>query len=126
MSVLATKEAYTIEEGENGDAGEVLRQAQRSFVADHLGRWLPALGQRMAEAAGSGFYGAIGRFAGSFIASECRRMEIACGPEYLELQPEESSPDSTLTCGVEESCPSGPTSSAPVQLEIDPAIGRQE
>jgi DMSO reductase family type II enzyme chaperone len=126
MSVLAAKEAYVIEEGKSGDAGEVLRHAQRSFVADHLGQWLPALGQRMAEAAGPGFYGAIGRFAGSFIASECRRMEITCGPEYLELRPEESSPEDPLTCGVEESCPSGPASSPPIQLEIDPAIGQQE
>ncbi len=123
MSVLAAKEVYAIQT-DNPEAQQICHDAQRSFVADHIGRWFPAFATRLQDADPDGFYGKLGKFAREFIKSECRRFHAACGPQFLELRPIDPARDAAIQCGVEESCPgasSGPQrgSQALVQLGID-------
>ena len=120
MSVLAAKEAYALNL-DDGEALTILGDAQRSFLADHLGRWLPALAQRVRAADPGGFYGAVADFAACFIAAECRRFEITCGPRYLELRPADESSDAAITCGADASCPENAADPL-VQISIDPSM----
>jgi TorA maturation chaperone TorD len=46
MSALALKEAWAIGE-EDHDGLEVTRQAERAFLADHLGRWAPVFAEAL-------------------------------------------------------------------------------
>ena len=104
MSTLASKLVYAIEHG-NVEAEEILNDAQRSFLTDHLGRWLPALAGRLQEADATGFYGQLGRFIQRFIEWECRRFDTTCGPAFVELRAADPERDTTIQCGVEDCCP---------------------
>ncbi|HEY7363464.1 MAG TPA: molecular chaperone TorD family protein [Methylomirabilota bacterium] len=46
MSALAVKEAWAIGE-EDQEGLEITRQAERGFLADHLGRWAPAFAEAL-------------------------------------------------------------------------------
>ncbi len=121
MGVLALKEIYALETA-NADAQQVVSDAQRSFLADHSGRWMPAVASRLTKADPEGFYGRLGRFLGEFIASECDRFEVRQGPQLLELRPIDLERDANIECGVETSCPgaSAPAEGQPlVQIGID-------
>jgi TorA maturation chaperone TorD len=99
MSALCEKEAYA---GPSGDAGglEICRHAQRQFLRSHLGRWLPAFAQRLADA-DRGFYRLAADFAASFIESECRRLQVPHGSPYLRLRPVDAERETEQTCGPE-------------------------
>ncbi len=121
MGVLALKELYALET-DNTDAQQVVSDAQRSFLADHAGRWMPAVASRLTKADPEGFYGRLGRFLEAFIAAECKRFKVRQGPQLLELRPVDPQRDATIDCGVETSCPgaSAPASGdALVQIGID-------
>jgi DMSO reductase family type II enzyme chaperone len=121
MGVLALKAVYALET-DNADAQQIVSDAQRTFLADHAGRWMPAVALRLTKADPKGFYGRLGRFLGEFIASECDRFEVRRGPQLLELRPADPERDAKIECGVETSCPgaSAPAEGQPlVQIGID-------
>ncbi len=124
MSVLAARQAHVIET-DNEQARQIICDAQRSFLTDHMGWWLPAFASRLQEADPDGLYGRVGMCLREFIKAECRHFDTACGPEYLELRPTDSQHETTLQCGVEESCPGAATGAIPaggesfVQLRVD-------
>ncbi len=112
LSVLAAKQVYAIET--NNSAGrEILQDAQRSFLADHIARWVPAMATRLQDADPEGFYGRLGRFIQSFIAAECKHFGVSCGPRLLQLRTIDPQRDASIECGIEESCPGA----APAQQE---------
>lgn len=121
MGVLALKAVYALETN-NADAQQVVSDAQRSFLADHAGRWMPAVASRLTKADPEGFYGRLGRFLGEFIASECNRFGVRGGPHLLDLRSIDPERDAKIECGVETSCPGA---AAPaegqqlVQIDID-------
>lgn len=123
MSVLCLKEAYAVEVADRDNIG-ICRDAQRSFLKDHLARWIVAFAYRVTQADPRGFYGAIARFTDAFVTAECRRFDIPTGLQTLELRPADPELDTNIQCGAVESC-SGSTESELVQLDIDPAGGRQ-
>jgi DMSO reductase family type II enzyme chaperone len=97
MLVLARKEAYALERCEP-DMLAVTRKATRDFLRDHIGRWLPALGARLAREDTAGFYTALGQLAVAFVVAECGRVGVAAGPELLRLRSAE--PDGApMACG---------------------------
>ncbi len=98
MSVLCTKEAYAIKEG-NPDHLDISVNAQRDFLKDHLARWLPAFANRVQQADPQGFYGKLAGFASAFVLAECRRFEITAGPHTVELRPADPVLDTSLSCG---------------------------
>ncbi len=59
MHVLAHKEAIAIESDET-EHMEIVRDAQRKFVSDHLGRWTCKFKDRLIEASGGNFYSVLG------------------------------------------------------------------
>lgn len=96
LAFLCRKEAYALEQGD----GEMLEQtckAQRLFLKDHLGRFGPAVGHKLARE-DEGFYGVLGRVCAAFLEEECRRLSLPVGPAHLELRSPE--PDEVpMACG---------------------------
>jgi DMSO reductase family type II enzyme chaperone len=97
MLVLARKEAYALEAGDAAMLEET-RRAARLFLRDHLGRWAPAFGGKLAREDPEGFYGGLGRLGTVFVTAECRRVGVSAGPELLRLRSAETA-DVPMACG---------------------------
>ncbi len=69
LYLVSLKEARAREEGEREHVA-VCRDAQRSFVRDHLGRWAPVIAGRIAVAGRGTFYAAAARLLRAFAARE--------------------------------------------------------
>ena len=97
LFVLARKEARALALGDE-PTREATCRAARLFLRDHLGRWAPALGAKLARLDPHGFHGALGRLLAAVVAAECRRAGVAAGPEFLRLR--STAPDDTpMACG---------------------------
>jgi DMSO reductase family type II enzyme chaperone len=105
MLVLARKEAYALQVGDAAMV-EDTRQAARLFLRDHLGRWAPAFGRKLAREDPEGFYGALGRLGAVFVTAECHRLGVTAGPELLRLR-------STAMADVPMACGSGTEARGP-------------
>lgn len=118
MSLLTAKEAHAALDGGGPEARTIVRDAQRSFLEDHLARWLPAFARRLVRADADGFYGSIGGLADAFIRVECRRLDAAAGSSLLELRPVDPERDTAIRCGPETGVP-GAGAGGLVQLGLD-------
>jgi len=100
MSVLAAKEAYAIQQNLDAEPLAIVRDAQRDFLREHLGRWSPAFGRRL-RAAADGPLAALGDFLRAFVEAECARAGVRAGSEDLLLRPvDESSERLCESCGI--------------------------
>lgn len=97
LAVLARKEAHALERGDaamrDGTAA-----AGRAFLRDHLGRWAPAFGRRLAREDAGGFHGALGALCAEFVEAECRRLGVPAGPALLRLRSTDDA-DVPMACG---------------------------
>jgi TorA maturation chaperone TorD len=97
LMVLARKEAYAIERDDPAMLNET-RRATRLFLKDHLGRWAPAFGMKLAREDPGGFFGALGTLCVDFVTLECTRVGVAAGPEFLRLRSTQPA-DVPMACG---------------------------
>jgi hypothetical protein len=97
MTVLCAKEARAIAT-DDGSLLESCFDAERSFLRDHLARWLPAFAHRVREAEGDGFYAALAEFSAHWIGHECRHFEMGQGPQLMELTPADPERDAEISC----------------------------
>jgi DMSO reductase family type II enzyme chaperone len=97
LLVLARKEAYALEVGDAAML-EGTQQGSRLFLRDHLGRWAPGFGMKLARDAAGEFYGRLGALTAAFVAGECRRVGVPAGPELLRLRSPEP-PEAPMACG---------------------------
>lgn len=108
MAYLALKERRAIERGE-AELREFCREAQRKFLAEHLGQWVPAFAMRLSARGGDGFYGALARTLEAFVKRELESLGATpadLGP--IDLLPVGDDPDDDCSrCGVAGSCPVG-------------------
>ncbi len=102
LAFLACKEAYEIEHREEDWRDEVCK-AERLFLRQHLGRFAPALGERLHQEDGGGFYGVLGVLLRGFVEAECRRLGVAAGPDNLVLRPD-TGDGAPMMCGGGEEC----------------------
>lgn len=83
LALLALKSAIAHATGD-AERQEICRAAERRFLADHIGRWLPALAGRIADRiAGSG-YAAVAAIAASTVAAHATAvgaLPIVLGPD---------------------------------------------
>ena len=104
MDFLNRKEARllgTRARGRQGDETlEATRQAARTFLGDHLGRFGCAFAARVASEDADGYFGALGRLLLTFVAAECGRVgvEAGAGPVELAVRPE-SIDETPMACG---------------------------
>jgi len=101
MSVLAAKEAYALEHQLDGDQIALGRDAQKKFLREHLGHWLPAFTRRLEREAGPGALAALAQFTREFVLSECARFGVTPGSEDLLLRPVDEAADCMCdSCGI--------------------------
>jgi DMSO reductase family type II enzyme chaperone len=111
LGFLARKEAFAIEAGDVAMEAAT-RGATRSFLRDHLGRFVPALTLRVGRQDPGGFYGALARLCRGFAESECARFGVPAGPETLCLRP--TADDGVpMACGDAAVCGEQPCDTAP-------------
>jgi len=98
MSVLCAKEAFGLH-SENAELSDTSNDGQRTFLRDHLARWLPAFCSRVSKADSDGPYARAAALAKVFLEAECRRFGITAGPTYLKLHPVDPQADVEISCG---------------------------
>jgi DMSO reductase family type II enzyme chaperone len=80
MNLLAVKECIALQEEGAGEHADVCRNAARAFLRDHLARWAPRLGQRLASAAVDPVYRTAGRLLGDFVAFDAETLDAENAP----------------------------------------------
>jgi DMSO reductase family type II enzyme chaperone len=97
LLVLARKEAHALEVAD-ADMLASTRSAGRAFLRDHLGRWAPGFGAKLAREDPRGFYGALGGLTAAAVTGECRRLDVPAGPDLLRLRSAELG-GAPMACG---------------------------
>jgi DMSO reductase family type II enzyme chaperone len=102
MAVLAAKEAYALEYQLDQGQLALCRDAQRTFLREHLARWTPAFTRRLAHLAGPGTsLAGLASFTREFIAAECAQFDFRPGSEEMLLRPVDAAAESLCdTCGI--------------------------
>lgn len=114
MSVLAAKEAYALEHQFDDQNVVLLRDAQKKFLREHLGRWTPAFTRRLARMADSTPLGALARLTCDFVLAECALYNVPPGSEDLLLRPVDQTGESLCaSCGI-SSLPPGATATGAI------------
>lgn len=98
MSAVCSREAHAHIRGDKTNA-DICLDAERTFLRDHLARWLPSLAHRLKAADPDGLFGALARFADAFVTAECSYFDIHAGPPTLELRPPDPVLDRAISCG---------------------------
>jgi TorA maturation chaperone TorD len=102
MDFLCRKDALlTSAEASDPSAVETLeatRQAARTFLRDHLGRFGRAFGTRLTAEDPHGYFGALGRVLATFLERECVRGGVQAGPIDLAVRPEDVD-QTPMACG---------------------------
>ena len=97
LAFLALKEIWAHDRGENATLVET-RRATKLFLRDHLARFAPAFGRRLADMDPAGFYGNLGRLLRCLVRGDCARLGIPCGPDLLRLRSVDE-PGVPMACG---------------------------
>ncbi|OGL42566.1 MAG: hypothetical protein A2042_09355 [Candidatus Schekmanbacteria bacterium GWA2_38_11] len=79
MYFLIFKENYAREHN-RGEDGKVCHEAQKKFLKEHLGTWVPLFTRLLSEKAGKGFYKSLALLTGDFLRSEV---------DFFKIEPEE-------------------------------------
>ncbi len=115
LSFLALKDAYALERGD-APMLEETRKATRLFLQNHLGRFLAAFANKLAQADQNGFYCTLGNLCLTFVTQECARLGIPLGPKRLSMRAvtDDKVP---MGCGDGADCPLMPGSANPEEAE---------
>lgn len=87
LCVLTAKEAWHWQHGAPEEPLQRCREAQRKFLREHAGQWMPAFARRLERLAEEPVLRAVARCTHAFIAEECRRLQVAPGSDQLGLRP---------------------------------------
>jgi DMSO reductase family type II enzyme chaperone len=85
LAFLDRKEAYA-RDGADPAMLAATQHARRRFLRDHLGRWGPAFGRRLAAEDRGGFFGTLGALCAELVTRDCARVGVPAGPELLRLR----------------------------------------
>ncbi len=94
---LCLKEAHALDHHEDGLL-DVCLAAQRRFLKDHLGRWLPAFTRLLEIEAGDGFHTALAAMARDWVDDNCRRVGVEPGDPRVELRLPAGEPEDCSRC----------------------------
>ena len=83
MNLLAVKESIALQEEGDGEHARICRDASRSFLRDHLGRWAPRLGALLAEADNGPVFGAAGRLLRDFVSFDAALIDAEGAPVHV-------------------------------------------
>lgn len=97
LCFLNRKEAHALEANDAAMLEET-RRAQRLFLKDHFGRFVPAFTKLLRREASESFYTALGDLCHDFARMECARFNVPLGSELLRLRPTDLV-DEGFNCG---------------------------
>jgi TorA maturation chaperone TorD len=97
LSFMTRKEAHALEQNDAAMLEET-RKAERLFLKDHFGRFVPAFVKMLSRENPDGFYVALGNLCNEFARLECARFNVPLGSELLRLRPTDLM-DGCFTCG---------------------------
>ncbi|GIW39830.1 MAG: hypothetical protein KatS3mg076_0407 [Candidatus Binatia bacterium] len=87
FAFLCRKEAFALETG-NTPMLEATVRAQRLFLKDHLGRFVPAFARSLSRAAPGSRYARIAAALKELVVSDSRRLRVPFGSEAMALRKE--------------------------------------
>jgi len=111
LSLLLIKQAYALEQGWT-DQYEIARDAARSFLRDHLGRWTGAVRDSVAERGDEPAYRALFEAAAAAVARECAAFDAV--PTPLTRAAADFMQASEFVCPRAQACADGASDSRPV------------
>ncbi len=100
-AVLLARQAALTETGDRGGV-EIVEDARRKFLTDHLGRVAPAIAQSPGVAA-SAMYGPIFQWTRALVEAECATLAVTPAP--LDFHQRAGEPDEALCCAAAVSPP---------------------
>jgi len=98
MDFVNRKEALFLATGSDDETLETTRNAARTFLRDHLGRFGRAFATRLMSEDPDGLFGVLGRVLLELVDDECRRLGLATGPIDLAVRPEVPD-EAPMACG---------------------------
>lgn len=111
MSFLSIKEAYAREHRDSAMLEDTLK-AQKLFLRDHLGRFLPTFAQQLSREDRAGFYTKLAALCLRFASLEAQRLGIGLGAANLPLRP--ANDDRVpMACGSGSECAAMPGAGMP-------------
>lgn len=75
MHFLLYKQAYAIE-NHGDEKAQICVDAQKKFLKEHIGKWVPLFSVLFARKAGEGFYSAVSVLTKEFLRLEMKLMEV--------------------------------------------------
>lgn len=109
MHFLTLKEAHATVKGHPEDKIALCQEAQRKFLDEHLGKWLPSFLSALKGKAASGPYRSLGKLTESFFTAEMERLSLKLRHGLQaptgEVQPDEE--DACLSCPLAEAIGGG-------------------
>jgi TorA maturation chaperone TorD len=98
LDFMCRKEAFLLATGADDETLEVTRQAARTFLRDHLGRFGRAFATRVRVEDPDGFFGMLGVTLFELLDEECIRLGITAGPVDLAVRPDVPD-EAPMACG---------------------------
>lgn len=115
LSFLAMKEAFALENRDPAMLEETVK-AQKLFVRDHLGRFLPTFAHHLGREDRTGFYVKLADLSLRFISQESNRLGVRSGAANLPLRP--ANDDRVpMACGSGAECAAMPGACAPEEAD---------
>ena len=111
LSFLAMKEAYALEHGDSAMLAET-RKAEKLFLRDHLGRFLPTFAQQLSREDPAGFYAHLADLCLRFVSQETDRLAIRLRAVNLPLRPADDD-RVPMACGSGTECTAMPGACVP-------------
>lgn len=111
LSFLAAKEAYAVEHDDN-EMLEETRKAQKLFLKDHLGRFLPTFAQTLRRENAPAFYAALADLCLRLVRQESGRFNVTLGGLNMVLRPADDD-RVPMACGSGTECAAMPGACAP-------------
>jgi TorA maturation chaperone TorD len=115
LMFLALKESYALEH-ENQDMLAETQKAEKLFLRDHLGRFLPTFASKLRRHGDSGFYGLLGELCLRLVTAECARLHVPSGAANLDLRPADDD-RVPMACGSGADCGAMPGACVPEEAE---------
>ena len=111
LAFLAMKEAYALEHHDPAMLEDTLK-AQRLFLRDHLGRFLPTFTQQLGREHAAGFYAKLADLCLRFVSQETDRLGVGLGAANLPLRPADDD-RVPMACGSGAECATMPGACVP-------------
>jgi len=115
LAFLAMKEAYALEHHDPAMLEDTLK-AQRLFLRDHLGRFLPTFTQQLGREHAAGFYAKLADLCLRFVSQETDRLGVGLGAANLPLRPADDD-RVPMACGSGAECATMPGACVPEEAD---------